>query len=249
MAYKIPGGNRRLKAANTKAVPYAIKRIETTAAVAQQRLDNTLKVNGFPCIVYNRLSNGVKCTCTQGVKNSPITPILDVNGNASKAYIQELVQGSSFEITPYAETISDNAFSPVIYDVDRYKTQKKEYAPTTIDNDPLGTDLESELNIDNIEFNADMLMTGKCNICFGSGYVGGYSLHNGNRIVLDSTWAYKIQNGYTVVQTDSPFSFEQLDPLGYVEFNVVIPFGAYSLDALNIWNNTDLITNFTLQIN
>lgn len=239
MAFKFPS-NRRLHDKNTKAVPVAIDRIKTVAPIVQERYHNAFEVNGFPCVVYNKMYAGLKCSCTLGREESPVLPLLDDNGNAAPDHIQSILMGSDFGIEDYGiRPNQEKEGKPFV--IDSNNTKKKTFQPDHQLDNPLSTDVEANLNSTFLELEADRASTGKCGICFGTGFVGGFNVHNGMRLVVSSVSEHTAF-GYTVDQMVTPHSFSQDDPSGYVDFLVTLPFGATRLDALNIWNNQTNLT-------
>lgn len=75
-----------------------------------------------------------------------------------------------------------------------------------------------------------------CPICFGSGYVGGFSIYNGTRIVLDSQM---LDNGAIVYSEEFVPSMEAT---GTAVFKpVVFPRGPIGLDSLKVFNGTKIV--------
>lgn len=245
MSFKFPS-NRRLHDKNTKAVPVAIDRIKTVAPIVQERYHNAFEVNGFPCVIYNKMYTGLKCSCTLGKELSPVIPLLDEKGNAAADHIQSMLTGSNFSIEDYGTRPNqENSNKPFV--IDSNNTKKKSFQPEHEIDNPLATDIEADINASFLELEADRATTGKCGICFGTGFVGGYNVHNGMRLVLSSVNDHTAY-GYTVDQTVTPHSFTQDSPDGYVDFIVTLPFGASRLDALNIWNNQTVVSDVTAYI-
>ncbi len=245
MAFKFPS-NRRLHDKNTKAVPVAIDRIKTVAPIVQERYHNAFQVNGFPCVVYNKMYTGVKCSCTLGRESSPVLPLLDDKGNAAPDHIQSMLMDSGFGIEDYGIRPNQERAGKV-FTVDSNNTKKKSFQPDVDLGNPLSTEVEADLNSSFLELEPDRATTGKCGICFGTGFVGGFNVHNGMRLVFSSVSEHNAF-GYTVDQMVTPHSFSQNDPSGYVDFRVTLPFGATRLDALNFWNNQTLLSGVTAQI-
>lgn len=240
MAFKFHS-NRRLHDKNTKAVPIAIDRIKTVAPIVQERYHNSFEVNGFPCVVYNKMHTGVKCSCSTGREVSPILPLLDDKGNAAPDHIQSMLTGSDYGVDDYGVTLSQTSRDD-IFTIDSNNTKKKSFQPEHDSGNPFATDIESDINSTFLELEASRATTGKCGICFGTGYVGGFNVHNGMRMVLSSV-SDAVLYGYTVDQTATPHSFSQNDPDGYVDFTITLPFGATKVDALNVWNNQTALSD------
>ena len=86
-------------------------------------------------------------------------------------------------------------------------------------------------------FDPSMLTLGdySCPVCFGSGYVGGYSLYNGSRIVIPCD-DMNLHGGILNVE-NYPFSASA----EYIEFSVVLPKGAIQIDSFRLLNNYDIV--------
>lgn len=248
--------NRTLHARNTKAVPVAQKRLDQVADLAQEQYNNALSVDGYDALVYGRLTTGRRCTCST-VFNHATEQILDEKGNATEEHIQSLLTGSEFSIEDYAttgNTTSNPNFSPTMgmrVITPKSSVEKKApYKPTISEDDPFGTDLNSVQTIDDAfaEVNLGSVSANKCSLCYGSGFVGGYSLHNGNRFVLDSTYELKECRGYAIMQEQYPNLFDQADSLGEVRFTVTLPIGILSVDRIQVWNNNVAVKGAVVRI-
>ncbi len=234
MSFKFPS-NRRLHDKNTKAVSVAIDRIKTVAPIVQERYHNAFLVNGFPCIVYNKLVSGIKCSCSNGLKVSPTTPLLDDHGNASADHIQSVLTGSEYGIEDYGVKVDTTNRAPT-FAVDIHNAKTKEFDISTETGSPFTTDAFADIDSTFLELESNRSTTGKCGLCFGTGFVGGFSLHNGMRSVYSTAGEHRAL-GYTIDPTCLPYSFVQDSTDGYVEFTLTLPFGASRVDALNVWNN------------
>ena len=83
-----------------------------------------------------------------------------------------------------------------------------------------------------------------CGICFGRGYIGGFSPVSGWRAVLTSQWSDRQVDG-TIEVNKRPHAFWARS----VEFNnVVLPRGFRALDAMRVWNNTKVVDNAKITI-
>lgn len=241
MAIKF-SSNRRLHDRNTKAVSVAQDRIKTVSPIAQERYYNAFVVNGFPCIVYTKLNSGIKCSCTQGVQVSNITPVLDENGNATQSNLQSILTDSHFSVDDYGTSPNNDINGNLPLRKDVMDTENLEYEPHSDSDNPFTTDTEADLNATFLEMQSDFRSTKKCGVCFGSSFVGGYYIHNGSRIVLATTHNSLLYNA-TIDGTEFPHKFTSLAPTAYVELETIIPAGAISLDSFSVFNNMEKIYN------
>lgn len=237
--------NRRLHPQNTKVVDKAIDRIKTIAPIQQEKYWNAFKVNGYTCLVYNKLRAGRKCSCSTVIKSDPM---LDEDGNASKADIHKaLTGGLAFGVSEYAETSQRIGESTVIRELD---TQAKPRLDVTTDlaSPQQGTVEPDEFSMDFVEMDISALSNNRCGICYGSGYVGGYNLCFGNRFVFDTTYEAKNQFGFSIAQQNVPYSFVNAgSEESYVDFTVTLPAALVGIDRLSVWNNTQLVTSARIQ--
>lgn len=248
--------NRQLHDKNTKAVAIAQRRLEQVAPVAQERYNNALAVNGYSAIIYNRLDTGIRCSCTQVVSVDPTnTALLDENGNASQEHIHNLLS-HSFSISDYGITDSNTAAQKVLtseglvqsnlrtYEVDtgNPSLRPEHYRSDLLDN-PLASDVGIDIDVDDFELNPGMSTASKCTTCYGTGFVSGFSVNNGLRIILSPQTTDVDAFGYSVNQNAAPHSWQnQSDPASYVDFGVVIPRNVLSVDRIRVWNNGDDVT-------
>lgn len=104
----------------------------------------------------------------------------------------------------------------------------------TIANDLFNQVLGSEMEM-GFEASSDVA----CPICFGTGYVGGFSLYNGCRMVLDSQVLDSRASGDALKNLE-PF-VPTMQGTNIVFMPVTLPRGVVGVDVLNVWNNTDII--------
>lgn len=240
---------RNLHPRNQRAVEIAQNTIQRVAPLAQEQYNNALRVNGYDAIIYNRLHSGRKCSCSLLEKFSPT--VLDTDGNATQEHIHTLLTGSKFGIRDYNTKTSNNpnVFSFDETSADLSTPQDETLETISVDPDPRTTTVEGGPDDFQLEQDLGNDMAGKCNICYGNSFVGGYSVFNGIRIVLDTTFfslpdtsiPHAALNETALIQTEMPNKFEVLDS-GYVIFQTVLPKNLVSLDGLRIWDNFTQIT-------
>ncbi len=73
-----------------------------------------------------------------------------------------------------------------------------------------------------------------CGVCFGKGYVGGFSLLGGWRQVMSTQWSAKRVDNAFIEVNRLPHFFHGTS----VTFEVALPRGFRHLDRLSVWNNT-----------
>ncbi len=248
---------------NSRVAKVAADVVNNVAAVQQEKYDNAFIVNGFPCLVYSRLRQGLRCTCGGGhVEFKPATNItFDENGNATEDTLNSLlfdekVEGNSnslFSVDDYSSEPStsteDGGYSinltPHIDSVPE-DNETNEYAPDSsfIDPELLGDDdtIDEGSSIVN---NIVGVTNVNCGICYGSGFVGGYSVLLGNRLVFDTQYKQLATDGYYVDKQTTPNTFrkggENLD--AHVDFIIPLPKFIEGIDALRVWDNSRQVFN------
>ena len=77
-----------------------------------------------------------------------------------------------------------------------------------------------------------------CPVCFGTGYIGGFSVYNGWRTVLNhQSLTLSIPQEANLLFESVPIAIQSTQ----ASWRVVLPFGALSVDAVNVWNGTELL--------
>lgn len=248
--------NNRILPANARASDVAQRAIQEILPVQQSRNYSAHRVQGFPVILYHRLKQGRKCTCQAAGKQ--LGNRLGTDGKAPPGMINELISGMSFKITPYgSETRTiDNAFDTFtsphapknknqgVFDI---AAREALNIPSDIeledvfgDNGPLrNVTLDDEVNdFDQAPIGA---MEASCAVCFGSGFVGGYSPFHAHRIVKAVNEVDLIDSEIDTLE--SPWT---VDGEGF-SFTAVLPYKALGLDVFRVMNNSKPVgANFTI---
>jgi len=117
-------------------------------------------------------------------------------------------------------------------------------------------DLDDEFGADDMEEDLanDVLGAGStaCGVCFGIGYVGGYNVLYGQRIIADATYGDLRPDRVEINRSTSPNSFIILDASGTLDFNLNIPTAATRFASIRLFNNQDEIYSphsITVQVN
>lgn len=225
--------------ANARNADVASRLVDSIIPIAQQKLLAAFRVQGIQGVLYNRLTQGRRCTCN--TKNSTVNT-LSPDGKASSGTINRVLTGATnFGISNYNaspeddfNSFSDGPTSPndhinkwlgdlnIVGDQDGNVNQV-DVGPSVGDNGQSSPDLVglfsgfdlSHLGITDVS----------CPICFGSGYVGGYSMFRGSRMVL-------VPTDFVTTSTYELPSFE-LSP-GSHTTSLTFPRGAVGLDAFRV---------------
>jgi len=241
----------------------SIKTLDSVIPIANDQYNNAFRVVGFPVIVYNKLTSGVKCSCHS---SENIGSMLTSDGNMDEASITELLTGSPTSIQKYGyrnsarEDGSQSNDHPVPYNTipphfDNISSTADDTLSNWIETDETtwgSSGLSKPETTDSIpdDENVFGLSTStSCPICFGTGFVGGFSTTDAVRIVIDSTNKSINLSGGSINITEYPNTIELNE---YLQFSCILPFGAISVDAFKVWNLVDDITNecsFEISVN
>lgn len=257
-----PRSNNRVLPANSRAVDVAKQMLERVVPVQQLRYANALEVNGYETMVYSRLKHGTVCSCQS--RRGAAATLLDENGKLKPGHMDTLLSGGlSFRVQPYGtkdpqrsdlrdirgaeqqkegdDVFLDDDGGNQLADFDIEDDLENPHttvthAPNEDEEDAQDIIDHSELDDNTTGFDAEQYTNDtKCAICFGSGYVGGFSLLNGLRLVLTTQWdqtALRLVNG-TIETNRTPYSFMSQE----VQFTVVFPKGVAGVDTFRVWNN------------
>ena len=233
--------NNGLLPANQRASDVASLAVENIIPIQQQRINAAFHVQGIQCAVYRLLQNGRKCSCQ--AKKQKLNTRLNSEGNASPETINELLVGTDFGVTQYTPKKSvltldyseDDNVIPSASNLAQLWNKAEAGEVNMVGDNTVSRDtvVDDEYN----GFDPSMLTLGdySCPVCFGSGYVGGYSLYNGSRIVIPCD-DMNLHGGILNVE-NYPFSASA----EYIEFSVVLPKGAIQIDSFRLLNNYDIV--------
>lgn len=255
--------NNRILPANTRAVDVARQAIRDITPVQQRRYHNAFMVQGYEAVVYNRLHNGLACSCQ--ARRKTLASILDEDGKMPEGKMNELLTGGlEFSVNRYGATslpssdrsvanpnggtlVRDDQFFGDLEDENQTPFEiagsssgaQDPYMDVTAPEGANGRVNDAEPDEDSPVFDLDVadLQGTRCTCCFGTGYVGGYSVLGGQRIVLAPHSAEVTTIDGVIAANRFPNAFWAKS----VSFNVQLPRGFVNLDALRVWNNVDRV--------
>lgn len=231
--------NNQLLPANQRNADVASSAISGIASVMQQRNIAAFRVQGIEACLYNHLSAGHICSC-QG-KSKKINSRLNEEGKASQGFINGILTGETFNTSQFG--IDDSGLESYVPETADYPA-KNDFLPSPEDTNP---DLSGDLSLDEIvgDFDASALgiTDSTCPICFGTGYIGGFSLYNGFRLVIPCEEFTLPADGELLIQ-NTPFSAKTT----YAAADVVLPKGTVSVDAFRLLNGFKIADSFTVLI-
>lgn len=248
---------------NQRAIDPAKRALDRLAPYQQKKYEAAFFVNPIEILLYSKLNGGIECSCTFGDHDAPAAPILGIDGKASPATIQTLLTGKRFGITDYGTVLTDvsttdrevaqsDLSNPAISaftfvgrsgNDPRSNVASRERgaigADTVLEGleDDSPPDLQQPEFLESDQLNRSLRSTDNrsCPVCFGSGYVGGYSVQNGWRRVFDCR-----DNNLTIVQGEidaiiSP-NRATVTATGYAEYLITFPKHVHSIDAFRVMN-------------
>ena len=236
--------NNKILPANSRAVDVATRAINEITPVFQTRMNNAFRVQGSQGILYNRLEHGEHCTC--GSTRHALATRLDQEGNLHEGALTELLTGMTSAIEPYGKRHEATITSP-----DAPKNKHQSMSDTHFNTDDLVIELfneesfkddgaKREQTLDDLVGNFDTTSLGlsdvACPVCFGTGFIGGFTPLFGYRQVVP------------VQAVELPFDAE-LNPNARpwnahttsATFQLLVPAGITSLDALRVLNMQDIV--------
>jgi len=242
----MPFVNRRsnLTANNARNADVARLMTEHIAPIAQQKMMSAFRVQGIQAVLLNRLQQGRPCSCVQ--KNSQALK-LSPDGKASPGAINRIISGSNnFGVSGYHTNNDDDMEFDPFHESEVTPARGRESGVWNTANNKVGPDDNNSTDLfldepavgDNGQFSPDLddifgdfdlshlgMTDVSCPICFGSTYIGGYSMFRGSRIVL-------VPADFVTSSFLDPHSFE-LSP-GTHTTTVVLPRGVVSVDAFRV---------------
>lgn len=255
--------NNRILPANSRSVDVAKTMLDRVVPVQQRRYANALEVNGYETLVYNRLRHGTACSC-QNRRGAAATVLDERGKLKPGHMDELLTGGLSFKVQPYgtrepmrsdlravrgagpakhddqmfdgAEDGEDLADFDLDGEFDNPNTTVTHAANGDVDNNQDqdiidNQDLDDEAEV----FDGETYVNdSKCAVCFGTGFVGGFSLLNGLRLVMCTQWdATKLTIQGTIEANQIPNAFMSTR----VDFKATLPKGVIGIDTFRVWNN------------
>lgn len=258
--------NNRILPANSRQVDVAERAVSEITDVMQRRTQNAFRVQGYPAILYTKLKQGQRCSCQSS--NKKMFTLLDEKGNASAETINKLLTGGEFAIrslsSNYQPSIEelmqdpDNAFERMTSPGNEANPYKEVEAHSQDGSEVIGysslTDEDAEgangdypqIDIEEERSDFDLDSFGMsdvaCAVCYGTGFVGGYSPFKAFRAVYQAS-DVRLPPEAELVVKESPW---QCISAGF-SVDMVLPKGALALQAMKVWQNTKCLS-FKLKV-
>lgn len=258
-------GNNRILPTNSRAVDVARQAIHDLAPIQQRKYANAFEVDSYEAVVYTKLTQGVPCSCM--AHRSAVATLLDEEGKLAQGTMNQLLTGGlEFEVRRYGTRTGnreDKRAERGQNAAEEGEAPRNEPllpgARRLIDADYKAIDLDDEVateivstedvavngpvrpqTLDDIvgDFDTDLsLSESTCLVCYGSGFVGGYSVLGGWRACLSTQWVPAAKVTGTIEANRQPHAFYATE----VQFKITIPKNIVYLDAFRFWNNQDRV--------
>lgn len=262
------GGDRTIPPTTKGWALYAQRRLDNTVARQNSRHSEALKVDGAFLYVWIRSYTGYPCTCVSRSNPRNLTPastspfLQDPTqlGQTSQKTTERLRGDlADEEDGPYTLRVSrpgsvnlavtqDPVFGPIVNPPSDTSGVDDESILSEEDSgDPFNA-ADLDLTPEQIASLANDIGAGavsgfdktSCGICQGTGYVDGYRLHNGQRIVLDASGQVPVTTilGFSVNRSAFPAAFVgPRDGQAYVSWVIQLPTYFKAVLGLKVHNN------------
>lgn len=237
---------------NNRLISVGQRNLEALQHNNRQNVINAIQSTGYPITLYNTLRTGLKCSCTY--VQQPPNEILDSEGKLTEQDMTALLTPGSGLVDYGSDTHSsqnlqsnlpvkritlNDTSQPVLNPRETLvQTQFDERAQFDRMLDDWGEeDLDPSFS-DEITTERFFANQGRaCAVCFGTGYVGGYELMHGTRILLTPMMEHEKADGMTIDRTASPNCFNSYSD-GWVRWQVLLPRGTEYALYPRVFNNT-----------
>lgn len=251
--------NNKILPANARASDVAEKAVNEIIPVQQRRYYDAFRVQGIVCVHYSNLLTGRKCSCKSSQKQ--LNGRLDKDGKASIGDINSLLTGNmSFTVTPYDQdkeprfgpnSIETSPLAPVnknqgVFDIATFDPDIDFPFADIVDQPAFGDNGPvNPVTIDELAGDFDAGVTGffdtSCPVCFGTGFIGGYSPYHAHRWVTTVADVQLVNGELDLLQKPWVASCDSFNTI------VTLPRGAINVDAFKVWNSTKQVAStFTI---
>ena len=194
-----------------------------------RKYEHAVSLSGIRAVVYSVKKGGTPCTCL------PSATILDADGNMSAEGMEEI--GRTVQGAWGGNKGHEYEAANLDIEIDRLDTDGK----ISAGNVPLD---EADFHSDDLaweEAPADPFSgfgQTRCGVCFGTGYVGGYDVGNGQRTVLDVQSRMLSMDGASISSSGNPGRFELDGSAAKLSFAGKFPVRRASrVSMFRVWDN------------
>lgn len=221
-------------------LPEIVREVTNSLSNAiRQQYDNSLKASGYPCLIYNKLDDGIPCSCV-----SLTSPILDSEGNLSASQMSGILSSVAI-LKPgsRADERTDISQKPV------YKPEANlTGSESSVVNDDHNFIITEDTKEDEADYDPEEILENflddsylgsgstKCRSCYGTGIVGGFSVYKGFRKVLTVESLSASHNAHVDgSKTPNGVVFDETD--GWAEFLTVVPRKCIAVTEMRLWDS------------
>lgn len=270
------GGTRVTHPSNTGISHIANQRIDHLVSAANRKHQEALFTDGTEAWLFTKMRAGAPCTCqTKEVVSSGLSLSVPgssgVDNSVTKGGPTEEPSITAFRIRDFPGPGGNSALKPLVPPGTTLQEihQRRMAEKTDYTDGAEMIPVEEENAIDDILSMVDDAMDPDdearqkqpstlrlyggektpCGICFGSGFVQGYQLHGGQRIVLDASDTYPtnlVDCETTTTTVPASFVIERIGTK-YVEWEVPLPTYFEDVLAIQVRNNTQPAVGFYIE--
>lgn len=251
--------NNRVIAPNSRAVDVARRAIEEITPVQQRKIHNAFMVQGFPGVLYMRKAGGTKCTCQAAEKTA--RSILNEDGTASDETINGLLTGGTFGVEDYGADSWDGVITrardsnwleskpPVEKDLSDW-TSPLDGSPFEGNSEEISSDIDDPFpvgstDVEELVESFDPAIGGfgdyACPVCFGTGWVGGYTIGYGDRQVFG---VHQMGLAGEIITVDRPWRAMT----SKAQVVATLPRGALSVTSATLYNRSQKV-GYSMSVN
>ena len=226
----------------------AQNRLNRLVAAESRRINEALHVDGVVCRVWQPLTAGTVCTC-KGVANPKDTipegpdlglPSMDDMSGGVQVVARRVNIQQDYNYKSNTNSPLDSMLDSLYESQDLQATQDSDYIQKLLDAD---SDVIKSIIDDSSYIIGSQ---NSCSICFGRGFVGGYSLVGGLRLILDNSGLSQIVSLQGFLNPKrAPNSF-YLNPNQSIIWSVSLPSYFNTLSDPFIMYDRKLVTGMTI---
>ncbi len=241
---------------NNRLVSVGQRNLQALHHNNRQNVINAISATGYPITLYNTLRTGIKCSCM--FVQQPPNQLLDQEGKLSESNMNALLEPSSGlldygqdtlpsenlqSVLPVERIALNDTSRPILNPYERAERTQFDHIDTSTaqmdrmvdDWDTLEMDTEFDAVLTPERFMANQGRA--CAVCFGTGYVGGYELLHGTRLILTPLHPHERSDTIVLDRNASPNTFDSMTE-GWVRFQVTLPRGTDYALFPRLFNNT-----------
>jgi len=209
------------------------KRLDEVVPAYNAQVLNALSVDYVTIFYYNILKIGTNCTCEKHDDN-----IADITSNTSPNVSSQ--SDNNWKESQEYEIVDASSYGSMFGDNNSFNDTEDDFDDE---------DFTPEINVEKFA-SSDTIFAGNninCGICYRSGFLPGYSLQRGTRIVL-TTFDIVNAKGYHIDSSEQPYVINRLTDVGYIEYTISVP-KYYKKAVFSIRNNHTVTRDVFFDIN